>query len=30
VPAKGYLRPGDRIENELEGIGVLKNTVGTA
>jgi len=30
VPAKGYLRPGDRIENELERIGVLANTVGTA
>jgi 2-keto-4-pentenoate hydratase/2-oxohepta-3-ene-1,7-dioic acid hydratase in catechol pathway len=30
VPAKGYLRPGDRIENELEKIGVLRNTVGTA
>lgn len=30
VPAKGYLRPGDAIENELEGIGVLKNVVGTA
>jgi len=30
VPAQGYLRPGDRIENELEGIGVLRNTVGTA
>ena len=23
VPAKGYLKPGDRIENELERIGVL-------
>jgi 2-keto-4-pentenoate hydratase/2-oxohepta-3-ene-1,7-dioic acid hydratase in catechol pathway len=30
VPAKGYLRPGDKIENELEGIGILANTVGTA
>jgi 2-keto-4-pentenoate hydratase/2-oxohepta-3-ene-1,7-dioic acid hydratase in catechol pathway len=30
VPAKGYLRPGDAIENELEGLGVLKNVVGTA
>ncbi len=30
VPAKGYLGPGDRIENELEKIGVLRNTVGTA
>jgi 2-keto-4-pentenoate hydratase/2-oxohepta-3-ene-1,7-dioic acid hydratase in catechol pathway len=30
VPAKGYLRPGDAIENELEGVGVLKNVVGTA
>jgi 2-keto-4-pentenoate hydratase/2-oxohepta-3-ene-1,7-dioic acid hydratase in catechol pathway len=30
VPAKGYLRPGDAIENELEKIGVLRNTVGTA
>jgi 2-keto-4-pentenoate hydratase/2-oxohepta-3-ene-1,7-dioic acid hydratase in catechol pathway len=30
VPAKGYLKPGDRIENELTGIGVLRNTVGTA
>jgi 2-keto-4-pentenoate hydratase/2-oxohepta-3-ene-1,7-dioic acid hydratase in catechol pathway len=29
VPAKGYLKPGDVIENELEGIGVLRNTVGT-
>ena len=30
VPAKGYLKPGDAIENELEKIGVLRNTVGTA
>ena len=30
VPAKGYLKPGDAIENELERIGVLRNTVGTA
>ena len=30
VPAKGYLRPGDAIENELERIGVLRNTVGAA
>ena len=30
VPAKGYLRPGDAIENELEKIGVLRNAVGTA
>jgi 2-keto-4-pentenoate hydratase/2-oxohepta-3-ene-1,7-dioic acid hydratase in catechol pathway len=30
VPAKGYLKPGDAIENELERIGVLKNSVGTA
>ena len=30
VPAKGYLKPGDNIENELEKIGVLRNTVGTA
>jgi len=29
VPAKGYLKPGDAIENELEKIGVLRNTVGT-
>ena len=28
VPAKGYLKPGDAIENELEKIGVLRNTVG--
>lgn len=27
VPAKGYLQPGDEIECEIEGIGVLKNTV---
>jgi 2-keto-4-pentenoate hydratase/2-oxohepta-3-ene-1,7-dioic acid hydratase in catechol pathway len=30
VPAKGYLKPGDRIECELEKIGVLRNVVGTA
>ena len=30
VPAKGYLKPGDVIECELERIGVLKNVVGTA
>jgi len=30
VPAKGYLKPGDVIENELEKIGVLKNPVGAA
>jgi len=30
VPAKGYLKPGDAIENEVTGIGVLKNTVGAA
>ena len=30
VPAKGYLKPGDAIENELERIGVLRNTVGAA
>jgi 2-keto-4-pentenoate hydratase/2-oxohepta-3-ene-1,7-dioic acid hydratase in catechol pathway len=30
VPAKGYLKPGDRIESELEGIGVLRNTVDAA
>jgi len=30
VPAKGYLKPGDVIENELERVGVLRNTVGTA
>ena len=30
VPAKGYLKPGDAIENELEKIGVLRNSVGTA
>jgi len=30
VPAKGYLKPGDAIENELEKIGVLRNTVGAA
>jgi 2-keto-4-pentenoate hydratase/2-oxohepta-3-ene-1,7-dioic acid hydratase in catechol pathway len=28
VPAKGYLRPGDSIECELEKIGVLRNVVG--
>jgi len=27
VPAKGYLQPGDVIECEIEGIGVLKNSV---
>ena len=27
VPAKGYLKPGDVIECELEKIGVLRNTV---
>lgn len=30
VPAKGYLRPGDEIECELERIGVLRLRVGTA
>lgn len=30
VPAKGYLRPGDVIECELERIGVLRNVVGLA
>jgi 2-keto-4-pentenoate hydratase/2-oxohepta-3-ene-1,7-dioic acid hydratase in catechol pathway len=30
VPAKGYLKPGDVIECEMEKIGVLRNTVGTA
>jgi len=30
VPAKGYLKPGDAIESELERIGVLRNTVGAA
>ena len=30
VPAKGYLKPGDVIECELEKIGVLRNTVGPA
>lgn len=30
VPAKGYLKPGDVIECELEKIGVLRNVVGTA
>jgi 2-keto-4-pentenoate hydratase/2-oxohepta-3-ene-1,7-dioic acid hydratase in catechol pathway len=30
VPAKGYLKPGDRIECELEKIGVLRIVVGTA
>ena len=30
VPAKGYLKPGDRIECELQRIGVLRNVVGTA
>jgi 2-keto-4-pentenoate hydratase/2-oxohepta-3-ene-1,7-dioic acid hydratase in catechol pathway len=28
VPARGYLRPGDVIECELERIGVLRNVVG--
>ena len=27
VPAKGYNQPGDRIESEIEGIGVLRNQV---
>lgn len=27
VPAKGYCQPGDRIESEIEGIGVLRNVV---
>ena len=27
VPAKGYNQPGDRIESEIEGIGVLYNQV---
>jgi 2-keto-4-pentenoate hydratase/2-oxohepta-3-ene-1,7-dioic acid hydratase in catechol pathway len=30
VPAKGYLKPGDVIECELEKIGVLRNTVDLA
>lgn len=30
VPAKGYLKPGDVIECELEKIGVLRNVVGAA
>jgi 2-keto-4-pentenoate hydratase/2-oxohepta-3-ene-1,7-dioic acid hydratase in catechol pathway len=30
VPAKGYLKPGDVIECEMERIGVLRNVVGTA
>ena len=30
VPAKGYLKPGDVIECELEKIGILRNVVGTA
>jgi 2-keto-4-pentenoate hydratase/2-oxohepta-3-ene-1,7-dioic acid hydratase in catechol pathway len=30
IPAKGYLKPGDVIECELERIGVLRNVVGTA
>jgi 2-keto-4-pentenoate hydratase/2-oxohepta-3-ene-1,7-dioic acid hydratase in catechol pathway len=30
VPAKGYLKPGDVIECELERIGVLRNVVGLA
>jgi 2-keto-4-pentenoate hydratase/2-oxohepta-3-ene-1,7-dioic acid hydratase in catechol pathway len=27
VPAKGYNQPGDRVESEIEGIGVLRNIV---
>ena len=27
VPAKGYNQPGDRVESEIEGIGVLRNQV---
>ena len=27
IPAKGYNQPGDRIESEIEGIGVLRNQV---
>ena len=27
VPAKGYCRPGDIVECEVEKIGVLRNTV---
>ena len=27
VPAKGYNQPGDRIESEIEGIGILRNQV---
>ena len=30
VPAKGYLRPGDVMECEIERIGTLRNVVGTA
>jgi 2-keto-4-pentenoate hydratase/2-oxohepta-3-ene-1,7-dioic acid hydratase in catechol pathway len=30
VPAKGYLKPGDVIECELEKIGVLRNVVAAA
>jgi 2-keto-4-pentenoate hydratase/2-oxohepta-3-ene-1,7-dioic acid hydratase in catechol pathway len=30
VPARGYLQPGDRVECELEGIGVLRNPVARA
>lgn len=30
VPAKGYLKPGDVIECEMEKIGVLRNVVATA
>ncbi len=30
VPAKGYLKPGDVIECELEKIGVLRNRIATA
>lgn len=30
VPAKGYLKPGDVIECELEKIGILRNSVATA
>ncbi len=27
IPARGYNQPGDRIESEIEGIGVLRNPV---
>ena len=30
VPAKGYLKPGDVIECEMEKIGVLRNVVASA